>query len=59
MPIEPNAPVHVCLLCGGSLKRKSPFYICTECGEKFDPDEVGFSLDTPPNPCRGDQERKQ
>ncbi len=47
---------NICLHCGGELKRKSPFYICKVCGEKFEPDEVGFTLDMSPNPYRGDEQ---
>lgn len=57
--VKPNLMVNTCLLCGGELKRETPFYRCKECGEKYDPDEVGFTLDMPANPYRGDKPQKK
>ncbi len=54
MPIKPNAPVACCLYCGEAVKRKGRFYVCVECGERFEPDEVGFPEDMPLNPYRDD-----
>jgi len=54
---KPTWPANTCLLCGGELIRKTPFYICKECGEKFEPDEVGFTLDMPANPYRKDKQQ--
>jgi len=48
-------PANVCVYCGGDLKRKGPYYICIECGEKWLPEEAGFTNDMPPNPYRGDK----
>ena len=58
MPIKPNAPVGVCLECGGALKRRDKRWVCVECGETYDPDEVGFTDDMPPNIYRGERVMK-
>jgi hypothetical protein len=51
--------VNTCLHCGGDLKRKTPFYFCKVCGEKFEPEEVGFTMDIPANPYRGDKQQQK
>jgi len=52
-----KAYVGICLLCGGVLKHdlETDEWICLECGEVFDPDEVGFMDEMPPNIYRGEQ----
>jgi len=52
--MKPNTPWGVCLYCGAELKRYKLKWRCTVCGEVFDPDEVGFPEDTPPNIYRGE-----
>ena len=57
--MKANWPANTCILCGGGLRRETPFYICKVCGEKFESDEVGFSMDMPANPYRGDIEQQK
>ena len=41
-----KAPVNVCQFCGGNLKHKKMLgidtYVCRDCGEIFDVDELGL-----------------
>ena len=41
-----EAPVNICLLCGGNLKRRKMLdvetYVCIDCGEVFDIDDMGL-----------------
>lgn len=50
--VRPNTPVGCCLYCGGELERRGFLWVCKECGEAFEPDEVGFPDGMPDNPYR-------
>jgi len=56
-----KAYVGICILCGGELKhkREDDTWICRECGESFDPDEVGFMDDMPPSIYRKEDKDKK